>query len=176
MKVIKRYIWSLPLVALAVAGFGLFSLSRSAAQVGNSRNSKVSGVAAQSSQSGKKPTPPCSGQWGITAVARLGGYTEDAECNRGFSSITHPATGIYCLTLAFPPPPSRSTTALVSVEWGASYGVANFAQWNADNGNCGGSSQKTIEVQTYKGDAAGVGSDLQVPVLSDLVAFVVYVP
>jgi hypothetical protein len=95
---------------------------------------------------------------------------------KGISSLTHPTTGVYCLKLAagiqF-----ANTAPVVSVEWGSSTGVVLFAQWNQDNTTCGGgTTSNVIEVRTYKGDTAGVGSAYQIPVLSDEVAFVVLVP
>lgn len=92
----------------------------------------------------------------------------------GFSSITHPAVGITCLQLAYAHP--ITVAPIVTVEWGRSLGVALYAQWNDASGSCPGATGKTIEVRTYKGDTGGVGSPLQVPVLSDSVAFQVIVP
>lgn len=93
--------------------------------------------------------------------------------SKGFSSFSHPTTGVYCLTLASGV--QLKTAPLVSIEWGASLGVVLFAQWNSDNTTCGAATN-VIEVRTYKGDTAGVGSSYQIPVLSDRVAFVVLVP
>lgn len=96
------------------------------------------------------------------------------RCDSGFSSISHPLTGIYCLTLSSTT--SNPITALVTVEWGDSLGVVLFPEWNRFNSSCGGSVQSVIEVRTYKGDIGGVGSGYQIPVLSDRVAFTVLVP
>jgi hypothetical protein len=95
---------------------------------------------------------------------------------KGISSFSHPTTGVYCLKLAngiqF-----ANTAPVVSIEWGSSLGVVNFAQWDQANVDCGGgSTNNVIEVRTYKGDTGGVGSPYQIPVLSDRVAFVVLVP
>jgi hypothetical protein len=92
---------------------------------------------------------------------------------KNISSISHPATGIYCITvtngvLTNSPP-------IVTVEWAHSLGIALFAQWNESKSDCAGGN-KVYEVRTYKGDTGGVGSSLQTPVLSDLIAFVFVLP
>jgi hypothetical protein len=100
---------------------------------------------------------------------------EDATLGhqKGVSAFSHPITGVYCLTIGgFA---TLNTAPLVSIEWGHSDGVVLFAQWNQANTTCGGGAN-VIEVRTYKGDTAGVGSPYQIPVLSDNVAFVVLVP
>jgi len=92
---------------------------------------------------------------------------------KGVSVFSHPTTGVYCLTISgFA---TLQTAPLVSIEWGSSLGVVNFAQWDQANATCGGGA-RVIEVRTYKGDTGGVGSGYQIPVLSDRVAFVVLVP
>lgn len=93
---------------------------------------------------------------------------------KGFTTFSHPDVGIYCLEL--PGGISTTTEPVVSVEWGSSLGVALFAQYNRANTSCPSPTAKTIEVRTYKGDVGGVGSALQVPVLSNSVAFVILVP
>ena len=93
--------------------------------------------------------------------------------SKGISSLTHPATGVYCLKLASGV--QLKTAPLVSIEWGSSLGVALFAQWNSFNTTCPAGAN-ILEVRTYKGDSGGVGSSYQIPVLSDSVAFVVLVP
>lgn len=108
------------------------------------------------------------------ALALVQGTT--LQGRKGIASLTHPTTGVYYLKLAtgiqF-----ANTAPLVSVEWGSSLGVVLFAQWDQSNSTCGGGATgNVIEVRTYKGDTGGVGSAYQIPVLSDLVAFVVFVP
>lgn len=93
---------------------------------------------------------------------------------KGFTAFTHPSVGIYCLEL--PSGVNLTTEPLVTIEWGSSLGVALFAQYNRAKSSCPTPTAKTIEVRTYKGDVAGVGSALQIPVLSDSVAFVILVP
>jgi hypothetical protein len=93
---------------------------------------------------------------------------------KGFSAHTHHAPGINCFTLAAGT--QLQTAPQVSVEWGRSLGVVLFAQWDQANVSCPGATASTIEVRTYKGDLTGVGSGYKTPVLSDQVAFVVYVP
>jgi hypothetical protein len=93
--------------------------------------------------------------------------------NKGFTAVTHPTTGVCCLTLGAGI--QLSTTPLVTVEWSRSLGVALFAQYDSTNLTCPRLAN-VIEVRTYKGDTGGVGSALQVPVLSNLVAFFVVVP
>ena len=95
---------------------------------------------------------------------------------KGISSLTNPTTGVYCLKLAtgiqF-----ANTAPVVSIEWGTSLGVVLFAQWDQANSTCGGgATSNVIEVRTYKGDTAGVGSPIRFPVLSNEVSFVVLVP
>lgn len=93
---------------------------------------------------------------------------------KGFTAFSHPATGIYCLKL--PLGTNATVEPVVSIEWGASFGVANYAQYYKGGADCPVTNPRTIEILTYKGDVAGVGSALQIPVLSDQVAFVVLVP
>jgi hypothetical protein len=91
---------------------------------------------------------------------------------QGIASVSHPSTGVTCIQL------NKKTSRRVvftSINWDASLGVALFAQWSPSNNFCGGD-EKTVEIQTYKADAAGVGSALQTPVLSDQVAFVMFIP
>ena len=179
MKNVKHYVWGLLMVAVAFAGLALSNLPRSVAQAVAQRNSGAAGAVA-------KADPPsvsrCSGPSGfaIGHVAAGG----DWICNQGFSAITHPDTGIYCLALAYPPPPSKQVTAQVSVDWGVSSGIALFAQYNSTNGasvgsSCGGSPQKIVEVRTYKGDVgfADPGTTYSGgPALSDEVGFMILVP
>jgi hypothetical protein len=91
--------------------------------------------------------------------------------SKGFSSFSRPSTGVYCLGPSASVSPN--TVPVVSVEWHLSFGVANFAQWDNDNSNCPAGS---YEVLTYKGETGGVGTPLQVPVLSNEVAFVILIP
>lgn len=92
---------------------------------------------------------------------------------KGFKTFSHPTTGVYCLTLSSVA--TIKSAPVVSIEWGDSYGVALFAQWDQSGFYCG-TSTNVIEIQTYKADSGGVGSSLQTPVLSDEVAFVVMLP
>jgi hypothetical protein len=93
---------------------------------------------------------------------------------KGFVSVSHPAVGIVCLELG--PGINRTRRPVVAVEWASSTGVALFAQYDSANVTCPSPTLNTIEVRTYKGDTGGVGSALQVPVLSDQVAFIITVP
>jgi hypothetical protein len=159
MKSLKGYVWALSLLAMLL----VVSVSQSAAQKSNSGKEVEAPLA----------TPSCFTNGRAQAQMGAAGAV---VCSSRFSSITNPTTGVYCFTLTSPPPTADTTTALVSIEWGASTGVVLFAQWDADNVTCGGSSHSIIEVRTYKGDTGGVGSGYQTPVLSPEVAFVVYVP
>lgn len=94
--------------------------------------------------------------------------------SKGIAAFSHPATGIYCFEIVSKVPPT--TVPVVSIEWGASLGVNLFAQWDQFNDDCSDATDHTLEVLTYKGDTGGVGSSYQIPVLSDQVAFVVYLP
>jgi len=93
---------------------------------------------------------------------------------KGFVSVTHPGVGIVCLELG--PGINFTRVPVVAVEWARSSGVALFAQYDSANVSCPSPTVHTIEVRTYKGDTAGVGSALQIPVLSDQVAFIITVP
>jgi hypothetical protein len=166
---LKRYIWIVPVVILVV--FALFRVYRPAARVaaaGQNTNAPI--VLPKTSD----PVPRCAGTYGFAALAHVIG--DQVVCNQGFSNITHPSTGVYCLTLASPPPPSKPLAPQVSVEWSLSLGVALYAQYDSSNSTCEAPPRQVVEVRTYKGDSGGVGSALQVPVLSDEVSFNILVP
>jgi hypothetical protein len=114
--------------------------------------------------------PNCYGNYG-DALADV--TSSSIICSKNFANITHPATGIYCFTLSPSVAGTGKKTAQVSVEWAYSLGVVLFAQYNRINTVCAAGK---LEVQTYKGDTAGVGSSYQTPVLSDSVAFMIFVP
>jgi hypothetical protein len=136
------------------------------------------GALAQATNSGRPAAAPQSaGAPNINApyaqaiaLVQGGGLTSA----KGFNAFSHPAVGIYCFEL--PGYVNQTTEPVVSIEWGASLGVALFAQYNRANSSCPAPTPRTLEVRTYKGDSGGVGSPLQVPVLSDSVAFVILVP
>lgn len=77
------------------------------------------------------------------------GFFEPGQQRRGFSAVSRPATGVYCLTVT---PASginvETATVLVSVHFGLSAGTDLFAFWNDGAGStCTGN---RIEVDTYK--------------------------
>jgi hypothetical protein len=74
---------------------------------------------------------------------------EEGQQRRGFSAVSRPFTGIYCLTVT---PSSgidaETATVLVSVHHGLSGGTDLFAYWNEGEGStCSGNQ---IEVVTYE--------------------------
>jgi hypothetical protein len=88
---------------------------------------------------------------GPRAFATVNFETVDFEAGqqrRGFSAVSRPATGIYCLTVM---PASginvNTATVLVSVHFGLSAGTDNFAFWNEGAGSSCSAGQ--IEVDTY---------------------------
>jgi len=136
-------------------------------------------MAAGQTNAGRTSAVPASGPSSFLygpyaqAQAYVGQACTTVAHGKGFTAISHPTTGVCCITLA--PGIQLSTTPLVTVEWGMSVGVALFAQYNYANTTCGAGAN-VIEVRTYKGDTGGVGSPLQTPVLSDQVAFFLVVP
>jgi hypothetical protein len=108
----------------------------------------------------------------ISPFAQAIAYVGDGkvQSSKGFIAFSNPFIGVYCLT------PSKSlkfSAPVVSVEYFRSFGVNLFALWDSDNSNCPAGA---VEVRTYKGDKAGVGSAYQIPVLSEEVAFVILIP
>jgi len=167
MKSRKLYLWCVSLVVVALVGFTFSNLGRSLAEGAGGQQTNAPIVA----HADTDPVPLCDNAISAAGVALLNG--EGVACNTGFTTITHPTTGIYCLKLATPT--THFTTAQTSIDWAGSFGVALYAQWNSSNTTCGGNSS-VIEVRTYKGDRRGVGSWLTIPRLSDEVAFTVVVP
>lgn len=98
------------------------------------------------------------------------GPVMDPERTRNFLGLTHPGTGVYCLTPA-PGIDPGSTVALVSPEWGNSAGPNNlYAYTNVAGKNCPAG---TFEVRTYQYAA---GSDTTPDVKpTDNVSFAVVV-
>ena len=168
MKSRRLYLWCVSLVVVALVGFTFSNLGRSVAEGAEAQQSNAPVVA----HADTDPTPACDNAISAAGIALLGGAV-GIRCNTGFKTITHPSTGIYCLTLETPT--THFTTAQTSIDWAGSFGVALYAQWNSSNTTCGGNSS-VIEVRTYKGDKRGVGSWLTIPRLSDEVAFTVVVP
>jgi hypothetical protein len=87
--------------------------------------------------------------------------------SKGFSGLTHPSTGVFCLM----PSLGVSLTGsafLVSVDWGNSSGSDTLAFGVEGQLDC---PADTFEVRTYK-----LGATPANPSLSDLVAFNVYLP
>jgi hypothetical protein len=91
--------------------------------------------------------------------------------SKGFASMTHPTTGVYCLTPTVPAILNTSAPQ-VSVEWGSSTGhdLLAFGISNGFNLTCGPAST-VFEVRTYK-----FGATPAAPTLSDSVAFSVFIP
>jgi hypothetical protein len=115
------------------------------------------------------PTLPTAGR-AFAAVQRTPSVAFDALKTKGFSAVTRPSTGIYCLT---PSVDVSNPTIMVSVEWGNSLGndlVAVSVQTPLPFTPCTGSD---IQIRTYD-----FGADVANPVLtlSDQVAFNVFIP
>ena len=72
---------------------------------------------------------------------------EVGQQRRGFSAVSRPATGVYCLTVTSASGIDVDTaTVLVSVHFGLSAGTDLLAAWNDESGSCG---NNQIEVDTY---------------------------
>ena len=170
----KRYVWVVTMAG--VVAVALFTTGRRYAAAGAGQGA-VDPAVAQNAPLGLTPNVGTGTNFFspyAQAIALVQGTS--LRGRKGISSFSHPTTGVYCLKLAngiqF-----ANTAPVVSIEWGSSLGVVNFAQWDQANVDCGGgSTSNVIEVRTYKGDTGGVGSPYQIPVLSDRVAFVVLVP
>lgn len=87
--------------------------------------------------------------------------------SKGFTGLTHPAVGLYCLTPS-PGVAPRTSTAVVTIDWGSSSGHDLLAFSNDLAPNCPAG---TFEVRTYK-----FGANPANPALSDAVAFYIFVP
>lgn len=91
----------------------------------------------------------------------------DLVRKRGVASVTHPATGVYCIT-----PKTRiamdvdRVVAQVTVEYGQSSGTANLAQIYASAGDC---DPGAVQVLTFSDTGSGFEP-------SDSVAFNLVVP
>lgn len=98
----------------------------------------------------------------VVAIAR--GNTVYAS--KGVVSVTHPATGLYCVRPATTFANFNAAVATVTVEWGNSNGTQLLAFWNRTGPNCPAG---RFEVRTYN-IASGTA------VMSDSVAFLMVVP
>jgi hypothetical protein len=170
----KRYVWVVSMVA--VVAVALFTTGRRYAATGAGQGAVDPAVAQNAPQAVTPNVGTATSYFSPYAQAIALVQHTTLRGRKGISSFTHPTTGVYCLKLAsgiqF-----ANTAPVVSIEWGSSLGVVNFAQWDQANVDCGGgSTSNVIEVRTYKGDTGGVGSNYQIPVLSDRVSFVVLVP
>jgi len=86
---------------------------------------------------------------------------------KGFSRVTHPGTGQYCLKLRDLSLNASTLVAQVTVEWGSSSGYDLMANWYQDAAECPGSGH-WLEILTFD-EAAGWD-------FSDDVSFLVTVP
>lgn len=87
--------------------------------------------------------------------------------SKGFATITHPSTGVYCLAGSSGVSPGGSAV-MVTVEWGSSSGFDLLAYPVDIPFNC---PANTFEVRTYK-----FGASPASPALSDLIAFYIFIP
>ena len=123
-------------------------------------------VAEADSASAKAPVAVVSAR----AAVMVRSYTYEPEMtlrrNKGFKSIRHAATGVYCLT-PIGGIKAKESIASVSVNWIASYGDSLLATIAAPSSTCTG---KEFEVRTFK---AAAGADF---LPSDDVSFTLVVP
>jgi hypothetical protein len=126
---------------------------------------------------GPSPAPAISGGIFASPYAQAIGQFGQSGVpvrTKNITAITHPTTGVYCITVGAVA--TFNSAPIVTVEWGGSLGVALFAQWDASKITCSGTPVNVYEVRTYKADTGGVGSSLQTPALSNSVAFVFELP
>lgn len=109
--------------------------------------------------------PPAGRAW--ASVKRGTPPTLEAARTKGFTAVTKPATGVYCLT---PPFSLASSQVQVTVEWGSSLGFDLLAFPYTSNYPASPCTGTDLQVRTYDFAAGGA------PVLSDDIAFFVWVP
>ncbi|MCC3244218.1 hypothetical protein LG047_02585 [Methylocystis sp. WRRC1] len=160
---------------LAAVSFGIALFAITDAVVAQQNEPASTAQRAQETQAPRIPGVPTYDSPYAQAIGLFGQNGAPIRA-KGISSITHPAVGVYCITVT--DNPTNNSAPIVTVEWGRSLGVALFAQFRDSKGDCGGSSapRNVFNVRTYKGDSGGVGSSLQVPVLSNRVAFLFVLP
>lgn len=139
---------------IAIAAAVLCATSAAVAQPKNDR-----GTAGLANAPGTPLFPPYAQ---AAAFVDAGGAVVSSK---GFSAITHPSTGQYCLELVGSV--QAKTVPHVTVDWSRSLGNILFAYWRSAQAGCPGATPRTINVTTY---ATSSGT------LSDSVAFVVIVP
>ena len=92
---------------------------------------------------------------------------------KNITGVTHPETGVYCVTPAAGIDPTL-TPCVVSPEWADSAGYDLFAEWDSGGGPCPAGD---YAVRTYQLPRAADGSIVVgTPTASDTVAFVLIVP
>jgi len=92
---------------------------------------------------------------------------------KNITGVTHPETGVYCVTPAAGIDPTL-TPCVVSPEWADSAGYDLFAEWDSGGGPCPAGD---YAVRTYQLPRAADGSIVVGdPTASDTVAFVLIVP
>ena len=92
---------------------------------------------------------------------------------KNITGVTHPETGVYCVTPAAGIDPTL-TPCVVSPEWADSAGYDLFAEWDSSGGPCPAGD---YAVRTYQLPRAADGSIVVGdPTASDTVAFVLIVP
>ena len=82
---------------------------------------------------------------GVRAYGTVDNASVLVGTHPGIVSVTNPATGVYCLTLA-PGIPAQANHAVVSVEYGNSNGSNNFVQVDGESSTC---PDTTTEVFTF---------------------------
>lgn len=110
------------------------------------------------------PKSSFAGGFGTKAKLALIQRGTDTINSKGVNTVTHPSTGIYCVT-----PKSKLNFSEiypeVTIEWGNSSGSELLAYWDSGGSDC---SATEIEVRTY--DFSSLSA-----VLSDSVAFILTV-
>ena len=100
-------------------------------------------------------------------------YTFGMVLAKNITGVTHPETGVYCVTPAAGIDPTL-TPCVVSPEWADSAGYDLFAEWDSSGGPCPAGD---YAVRTYQLPRAADGSIVVgTPTASDTVAFVLIVP
>ena len=110
-------------------------------------------------------TPGAAGTARAYAQVNSFNYTFGMVLAKNITGVTHPETGVYCVTPAAGIDPTL-TPCVVSPEWADSAGYDLFAEWDSSGGPCPAGD---YAVRTYQLPGG-------TPTASDTVAFVLIVP
>jgi hypothetical protein len=102
-------------------------------------------------------------------VNRFNPTTLDPATTKGFTAVSHPSTGVYCLTPPVGVSPA-SAPPVLTVEYGKTALLDSYVQWESLQ-SC---PQGTYQVVTL--DSATVAGNLQPSASSDTVSFTIIVP